>query len=60
MFGVLDNRGRQVSAGIEEIVLNLQQYLANLLTGVSERDRDTDGGIGLVTVGIRREPRVIL
>jgi hypothetical protein len=60
MFGILDHRGGKVSACVEEVVLNLPEYVANLLSGVSQCDGDADRGIGLVAVGICREPSVIL
>ena len=60
MFGILDHGGGQVGARVEEVVLNLPHHVENLLAGVAQRYRHTDGGVCLVAVGIRGEARVTL
>src|SRR6478609_3593970 len=60
MLGLLDDRSGQVSAGIEEVVLNLPQYLEDLLVRLADGDGDADGSVGLVAVGVGRKPRIIL
>src|SRR3954467_7640029 len=60
MLGLLDDRSGQVSARIEEVVLNLPQHFEHLLVRVTQRNGNSDGGVGLVAVGVRREPRIVL
>lgn len=60
MLGILYRRCGQVGASIEEVVLNLPEHVENLLAGVPQRNRNPDGGVGFVTVGVCRQTRVIL
>ena len=56
-FGILDHGRRQVGAGVEQVVLDLASTSAICSSGLPKRDRDADGGVGLVAVRVRRQPR---
>src|SRR5699024_8719611 len=60
VLGVLLDRGRQVRAGVEEVVLHRAQDGRDTLVEATERDGQTDRRVGLVAVRVRHQPGVVL
>ena len=55
---VLDHRGGEVGAHVEEVVLDLAQRGDDRLRRRPDGERDADRGVRLLRVGVGREPRV--
>ena len=60
MLGLLDDRGGQVRAGVEQIVLDLPQHGENPLVGRAECDGHAERRVRFVAIGVGLESRVVL
>ena len=60
MRGIVDHWGAEVSADVEEVVLDPQQKFANVVVKIRRGKRHANRAVGLVDIGVGLQPRIIL
>jgi hypothetical protein len=59
-LGVLDDGGAEVGADVEEVVLHVREHRDDAVVEAAARDRQAEGRVGLVDVGVGVQPQVVL